>query len=173
MFEDFLPTEIDSFLMSKLDTLSNPRYTSDDGVCHKQFIGITPQAKQSVRFSHGRGAYTDPKKKLYVGNLVAKLCPYSDKFSFGGPVEVVLIYCFKWRKSDGPKDPLYMEEMVQRPDLDNMQKPLFDALTQSGMFKDDAAIVKVTAMKVRFGYEGIALKISDFDANDCTRLPTP
>lgn len=129
------------------------------------FLPIKPQAKQSVRFSNGRGAYTDPQKKVYVNNLVAKMHPYASSFKFSSPVIVSVVFCFSWRKSDkfgiseaGISNYMYMS---QRPDLDNLTKPVFDALSQSGILSDDGVICLQASMKVRCAFEGIAIKIVD------------
>lgn len=141
---------------------------SNSKQCYYQWIPVKPEAKQSVRFRSGGGAYTDKKKKQYQGNLVAKIYPYVESMSFSGSVVVGVIFCFPWRKTDGVTDPSIMRAMPQRPDLDNLSKPLFDAMTQSGLLKDDSAIVRASIMKCRWLYPGIALKVSEHSANDYT-----
>jgi Holliday junction resolvase RusA-like endonuclease len=120
-----------------------------------------------VRFGKG-GAYTDPKKKAYVNSIAAKVSVYSPSIRFTGSVYVGVIYCFGWRKSDKITDISIMRNMTARPDLDNLQKPLFDALSLGGMLEDDASIVRTSTMKVRWMYEGIMLKICSASANDYT-----
>lgn len=132
-----------------------------------RFLNVKPQAKQSVRFGGGR-AFTDPKKKAYVNDIAAKVSPYADSMRFTGPVHIGIVYCFNWRKSDKVTDRSILREMTARPDLDNLQKPLFDGLTLGGMFSDDATIVRCTAVKVRWLFHGIAIKICSSSANDYT-----
>jgi Holliday junction resolvase RusA-like endonuclease len=158
------PEEIELAMRDLLDSMSP---SSERGSAYYHFMNVKPEAKQSVRFGKG-GAYTDPKKKAYVNTIAARLSPYVDESKFEGPVDVALIYCFPWRKADKMTDPSIMRRMASRPDLDNLQKPVFDALTLSGMFTDDSTIVRTCVTKVRWLYAGIALKISDSSANDYT-----
>jgi len=123
------------------------------------YIPQKPQAKQSVRFSHGRGAYADPKKKLYVNNVAASISPYAESFKYNCPVKVGIIYCFPFRKSDRNVSRGTFFYMEQRPDLDNLSKPVFDALTLSGMLTDDSNIVSTSVAKIRYEHVGIVIRV--------------
>ena len=131
------------------------------------YLNQKPQPKQSVRFSHGRGAYADPKKKLYVSNLAASLSPYAERFKYDCAVRVDVIFCFPLRKSDKVPSGNFIL-MEQRPDIDNLSKPLLDALTLSGMLSDDSKVVSESLTKIRYEHVGIVLRIGIFSATECT-----
>ena len=154
--------EPEILLKPLMDMLSPTPYMTN---VVNMFLNQKPQPKQSVRFSHGRGAYADPKKKLYVSNLAASLSPYAESYAYNCPVRVDVIFCFPLRKSDKIASGEFML-MEQRPDVDNLSKPLLDAMTLSGMLTDDSKVVSESLTKIRYEHVGIVLRVGEFSVKD-------
>lgn len=116
-----------------------------------------PQSKQSTRFGR-RGAYTSPKKKAYIDALVHQLEIDLGGKKVSGNLRVTLLFCFSWRIVDKvwPVDGWALMDKI--PDVDNLLKPLFDALTKV-IEIDDCKIVEVRARKIRFTVPCIAIKL--------------
>lgn len=123
---------------------------------------IPPQPKQSTRFAARGHAYTSPKKRKYVNDLVSlfRECMGSGFTTFTGRLRVTVVYSFPWRKSDSKVSKnqswAYMDK---RPDIDNLFKPVADALQQAAIIHDDGQIVEVRARKIRAKNPGIFCKI--------------
>lgn len=122
-------------------------------------VMITPQAKQSTRFTKFGHAFTPTKKRKYVADLVECFREHNIK-QFEGRLRVTVVYSFKWRQSDKAiaktQSWAYMDK---RPDIDNLFKPVADALQASGVIKDDGQIVEVRVRKIRSPDDGIAIKV--------------
>jgi len=123
---------------------------------------VKPEPKQSTRFTLSGHAYTDPKKKKYLQKLVQEfLRKLDDNFApFEGQLRVMVVYTFPWRKSDAKvarnQSWAYMNK---RPDVDNLFKPVGDALQTAGIIKDDGQIVEALARKIRAESPGIYVRI--------------
>ena len=123
---------------------------------------VPPQPKQSTRFTVVGHAYTDPKKKRYVADLVASFREsVDDHFKpFTGRLRVTVIYSFAWRKSDAKiAKKQSWAFMDKRPDIDNLFKPVADAMQAAEIINDDGQICEVRARKIRSGSPGIFVKI--------------
>ncbi len=122
---------------------------------------IKPEAKQSTRFTKLGHAFTSEKKRKYVASLVEIFEAHKIQL-FTGRLRVTVVYSFLWRKSDKQKAKqqswAYMDK---RPDIDNLFKPVADALDKANLFSDDSQIVEVRARKIRSSSEGIAIKIEE------------
>jgi Holliday junction resolvase RusA-like endonuclease len=120
---------------------------------------IKPQAKQTTRFTKFGHAFTPAKKRQYVADLVEMFKAHEIK-QFEGRLRVTVVYSFVWRKSDAKiakkQSWAYMDK---RPDIDNLFKPVADALQGSNVIKDDGQIVEVRVRKIRSPQDGIAIKI--------------
>ena len=123
---------------------------------------VKPEPKQSTRFTITGHAYTDPKKKKYLQRLVQDFLKDLDKnfVPFDGRLRVSVVYSFPWRKSDSKisKNQTWAY-MDKRPDVDNLFKPVGDALQTAGIIKDDGQIVEVRARKIRSKSPGIGVKL--------------
>ena len=141
--------------------LSNAQSAS---VTRTHFVSanIAPQPKQSTRFASSGHAYTPPKKKKYVNDLVQlfRECMGPGFTVFNGRLRVTVVYSFAWRKSDAKtaKNQSWAY-MNKRPDIDNLFKPVADALQQAAIIFDDGQIVEVRARKIRAENPGIFCKI--------------
>lgn len=74
-----------------------------------------------------------------------------------GPVAVEVVFTFDRPKS-APKSRPCWPITRSSGDLDKLQRALFDALTDAGVWRDDSQVIDVRARKVHVGDEG-ALRI--------------
>ena len=120
-------------------------------------IPVYPVGKQSVRRGLNGGFYIPKETKEYM----SKVAHYARRLYQGEPLAVPLsvdvTYAFStqgFRKK--PKHSEYW--MAQKPDCDNLDKALYDAL--SGLFwKDDCWIVERKSQKIWHESYGIWLAI--------------
>lgn len=87
------------------------------------------------------------------------LKPYVPDVPFVGAVKVVVAFCFE---SKGAKTHWYK---TTRPDLDNLEKALFDVMTDLGFWKDDSQIVLKESLKMRcpVGEGHLAVIVEDLE----------
>ena len=122
------------------------------------YAELVPQSKQSTNFGRGR-AWTSPKKRQYLKDLAALLRKDLTGVALSGKIRLTVVYCFPWRQSDkAMQRQLGWAFMDKRPDIDNLTKPLCDAL-QSVALADDAQIVELRARKIRSDVPCIAVRI--------------
>ena len=117
---------------------------------------LKPEPKQSTRFSKKR-AYTDDRKKTYVEALADDFETTLLHRPPAGPVRVRVLYCFPWRTTDRHVA-LDWAFMLKRPDVDNLTKPVLDALSDCGFLADDNTVAEVQARKIRFDLPCVALR---------------
>ena len=127
------------------------------------FLEVPPQSKQSTRFGRKR-AYTDKEKGAYVAELHLRA-----KINYSGPllkgfVRLTVIYCFPWRKKDKDIRSLVWIPKDSAPDVDNLTKPVKDAL-QGVVYANDSSVVEERARKVWCGLTGIAIQIEEASRN--------
>jgi Holliday junction resolvase RusA-like endonuclease len=135
------------------------------------YIPVKPQAKQSARF--GSGFASQPtKKKQYVANLRAK---FEDEYKGVSPtirpVRLTIYYCFPWTKTDiksGKADRELWELFMPVPDLENMTKPLKDAMA-GVVFMNDSQVVEEKVRKIRWPDPGIMIKVEEIKAKPIAR----
>ena len=106
---------------------------------------LDPVAKQRPRFTSHRGkprAYTAPKTELFENAIKALAYPMMrDQKPIEGPAVVWIDFYFKKPKSSKNK------HHVVKPDNDNLQKSVFDAL--NGIcWNDDSQIVEIHSRKL-------------------------
>jgi len=134
----------------------------DIAYSHTMIVDIHPQAKQSTRFGGGR-AYTSPKKAAYVKELTRQFKEQwpEDKAPIAGPVGLTVLYCFPWTKAQIKKGASGMAPTTKHIDIDNLLKPVKDALKQVCM-EDDSQVVDVRARKVRFDSPAIIVRVDEW-----------
>lgn len=97
----------------------------------------TTAQQKGVRVVGGRAMhYTKDKVTRARTEYAVHLKPHVPKVPFTGPCEARVRWYFPSKRE---KDNAYK---VTRPDLDNMEKLLFDTLTSLGFMNDDAQIAK-------------------------------
>jgi Holliday junction resolvase RusA-like endonuclease len=127
----------------------------------KMYIPITPMAKQSVRFNPQTGfAYQPAKVKKYVNLLKQILKSNRPPELFEGDLEIRICFSFKWLKSHTKKTrKLGWVFKRKKPDSDNLQKPLFDALNGI-IIKDDSNFVHPDPVKIHSAEDYISIIIN-------------
>jgi|SRR3990172_6470024 len=122
------------------------------------FIPIEPEAASRPRFACINGhakAYPLPAYKLYQ----AELATFFSTLTLSEPIEVYdgpieLDLCFIMPR---PKGKSIIERGWMKPDIDNLAKPIMDAMTKAEyFFKDDAQITRLRVEKL-FAREEVAL----------------
>lgn len=134
------------------------------------YANLKPQPKQSTRFGKGR-AFTSAKKRAYMKSLAEELSKhFTGSTPMAGDIRVSVLYAFPWRQSDPDvvRD-LGWAFMNVRPDVDNLFKPLADAM-QGVCFADDGQVVEVRARKIRSDDEGIAVRLDSVLRNSALNL---
>ncbi len=113
-------------------------------------ISIDPKAVQSCRFSRRGHRYHGKRAKQYKDTLARALeserlhlQPGVWPVRVDGPVVVECEFLFhkKLKKAE------WRRPKKTRPDLDNLWKPLGDALQHAGYVKDDGQIVELKLSK--------------------------
>lgn len=140
---------------------------------HYFYIPIKPEPKQSA--THGGGkTWISPAKKLYVDNLVFGIKTQYKGEPLNGPLKLTVVYAFKTGKTCVVNErvrfmgiPWYF--YMPRPDLDNLTKPLQDAL-MSQVCTDDSNIVDLRARKIYWHENGIIFKVEKIMAVDETQF---
>jgi len=107
------------------------------------WASVTPESKQSTRFGQ-KHAYTDPDKLEYATKLARQFSASLKGKTFKGFISVKIVYCFPILKGDTE-----WSFHGVRPDLDNLEKPVLDAL-KIVLENDDSKIVHVDQTKIRF-----------------------
>jgi len=118
-------------------------------------LDICPQAKQSVEKGKNKKTgkdvfFTPVKKKEYEKDLI-KLITLQKPKDFKTMTNPVIVerlrfympptkVMLKSKKIKGQLDLGFQIFHKVKPDIDNMLKPLYDALTKSGLIKDDNLI---------------------------------
>lgn len=117
-----------------------------------------PAAQGSKSFkgfsSAGKAILAESSLKLKPWRYVVTMCAIEARgpaqISFAGPVDVEMHFTLVKPKSC-PKSRRWPD---RAPDLDKLIRSTNDALTQSGIWEDDARVVRVTATKC-FPNEGV------------------
>ena len=125
----------------------------------KGFIPIKPKPKQS--FTMGlSGGYTPTATKNYVKALQKWWKTNWRRDFLVGTIYLQCCFCVKFRQADSyaaERVPLVLN--MTQVDLDNLQKPLQDAMQGIVMRKDEQVCV-LNSCKIRCAYEGIGIQVS-------------
>jgi len=113
-------------------------------------IAITPQAKQSVRFIKNGRAYPDRGKAQYVNALRLYVMAHPPTAILQGPLSLSADFIWPYPKSWGKKKRMGIHAKATRPDIDNLVKPLKDAMT-GVVFQDDAQVVRYERIGKYYG----------------------
>ena len=112
-------------------------------------IPVEPLAKQSARFNPVTGsAYQPAKVKKYVLLLKEILKAKMPLDPYDGTLEIMVCFSFPWLSKHTKKQRAegYLFKST-KPDLDNLCKPLFDAMNGI-IIKDDGRLSRVDACKI-------------------------
>lgn len=109
-----------------------------------------PGLYSSKRVRASRGRFYDPnsKDKVYVSRLMRSQCTFI-KEPLSGPLGCICVFCKKWPKSFSKrmkKERVYWDT---KPDSDNLEKFLFDALEkQANLIQNDSRICAKLTIKI-------------------------
>lgn len=138
---------------------------------------ITPQPKQSAKF-YSRGGKTmsyQPKEKIEYKNFLrfqAIAANQKEHFYTEKPIVVRnLIFSFPWLSNATKKDKAKgLIPRSTKPDTDNLEKSLWDAL-EGVFFKNDSQIVRKSDVVKIYGEKaGIYLELDEWDDNDTAQV---
>ena len=120
---------------------------------YRLWVPFRPQAQQRHRFNFkARRAYQpEPEFKACV---VAEAVKRRPPRPLEGAVGAKLTYCYR-----RPACRMYEIYKTTKPDLDNLEKPVFDALKRAGWIKDDANIVHTEVKKIWADFDGLKLEM--------------
>lgn len=120
---------------------------------YRLWVPFRPQAQQRHRFNFkARRAYQpEPEFKACV---VAEAVKRRPPRPLEGAVGAKLTYCYR-----RPACRMYEIYKTTKPDLDNLEKPVFDALKRAGWIKDDANIVHTEIKKIWADFDGLKLEM--------------
>lgn len=118
------------------------------------WLGTPPRTTAQQRKHSTRGHYRTIKHKVAVATLRAVAEKYAPKEPFKGPLVLDLDFYFE-KEGVGPQ-PI---PKTTRPDRDNLQKDMQDALQVTGYFEDDAQIYNGRTGKWWADFGGIAVTI--------------
>ncbi len=132
-------------------------------------ININPIASARARCKCVHGAprlWTLPKQILWKRRFAISVRRFRKK-TFSSAIQVDLKFVFKRPKKFFRKsDPNGLIPKTSKPDLDNLEKIVLDALDQDDWFTDDAIIVSLSSSKFyceRGGEPRIEVSIRPFD----------
>lgn len=115
------------------------------------FIPGIPAAKGNIRYlgqRGGRAILTDATKNLKPWDSHVRTALADDaghpRAYFDGAVHVELQFVMP-RPMSTPKR--ITPPAVKKPDLDKLQRAVFDAISSAGVWRDDSQVVSVTATK--------------------------
>lgn len=116
---------------------------------------------------HGKAIpmfYEKAKAKKGRAMLMSALSKFKPKEPMHGPITLSVEYLFSYPKGTPKCRMLDDAPMVQRPDVDNLQKMFQDVLTKMGFWDDDSQIWKLTLSKKRTVKEPM-IKVSIWQTN--------
>jgi len=103
--------------------------------------------------------YTPEKTRYFESSVRLMARTFYKKPPLEGPLSAEIIFTFKRPKSVSAKK---RPDHVVKPDLDNLLKSFFDAVSNGVLFHDDAQIVHISALK-QYGDENqIKIMLNEF-----------
>jgi len=127
------------------------------------FLMVRPEPKQSTSFDtrkKGKKAFTSRRKEKYVTGLAEQIKKQWNQPKIMGRVRITALYSFPWRSNDKVIRMMLWDLMSTAPDIDNLYKPLADAMEKI-CFDNDSRVVCVQAMKIRSDKTFIAIRLDE------------
>jgi Holliday junction resolvase RusA-like endonuclease len=119
----------------------------------------TTHQQKKIRIVRGRPIfYEGPKLRAARAKLTAALRPHKPDEPMQGPLHVIVEWSFETKNQK--QDNTYK---TTRPDIDNLNKLLFDIMTDLGYWQDDAQIVREGAGKFWSMTPGIFISVEEID----------
>ena len=125
----------------------------------------TATAQQRKFFSKGGHISTYLPKSVRNAKEVLKeaVLPHAPAEPLKGPVYVKIIWCFPYRKTEKKENIGKVIPKTTRPDTGNLNKSLYDIMTQCGYWTDDSLIVRGTEEKCWYKHSGLYIKVMEID----------
>lgn len=121
----------------------------------------TTAQQKGVTIKYGKPYfYEKPEVKALRNQLYFYCKPHRPPEPFGGAVRLKVIFYYKTTKKKQ-----IGQFKTTRPDLDNLNKLLWDVLTDTGFFKDDSQIVIFEARKGYGEEDKIKISISEIEVS--------
>lgn len=118
------------------------------------FVRGTPRPQARPFFVKGNARPFSPKSETY-NRVVQEAEAFLPSAPIDKPVRLTLRFCFF--PARGHSNEIFM---TGRPDLDNLEKAVMDALTTARIWTDDRLVVQKVASKVHDELkEGVEIKI--------------
>lgn len=118
------------------------------------FVKGLPVAQPRVKFAMIGGfarAYTPAHVKPWKKAICAELYPHVPQIAHEVAMKVRVCYFFERPKSHYDKKlrlrPSAPAHKVSKPDIENLNKAILDAITDSGFWKDDSYVVEMRSFK--------------------------
>ncbi len=120
---------------------------------YRLWVPFRPQAQCRPRFNiKTRHAYQP--EPLFKDCVVSVAVQQRPPRPLGGALGVGLKFCFR-----RPASRRYEIYKTTKPDLDNVEKPVLDALKRAGWIVDDACVVKTQCIKVWAETDGLEIVV--------------
>lgn len=108
------------------------------------------------------GKFANSKGKQVQNELMVLLKPHVPESAFNGPVQLSVVWCYPWRKSESKKNKAAgMKYCDTRPDCDNLLKMFNDCMTRLGFWTDDSQVAVLHFEKIWSNYPGIQVEITE------------
>lgn len=120
---------------------------------YRLWVPFRPQAQQRPRFNCKVRRVYQPEPE-FKACVVAEAVKRRPPRPLEGAVGAKLTYCYR-----RPACRMYEIYKTTKPDLDNLEKPVFDALKRAGWIKDDANIVHTEVKKIWADFDGLKLEM--------------
>jgi len=128
-----------------------------DSVIEFQVIGIPKPWKRPVRFAHASGKMVSwSPKDDWFRLIYAEALKRRPVEPLDGPIRLDATFRFP-RPKHVKQSEVYM---FHRPDKDNLQKALMDALTYARIWTDDSRVCDGRVMKVYGEPPGVTIRVS-------------
>lgn len=105
-------------------------------------------APQGSKRHLGNGILVEQSKRVKPWRADVRSALLDDqgkpRAQFDGPIHIELEFVMK-RPAGAPKRST--PPAIKRPDLDKLQRAIFDAVSSAGIWRDDSQVVSVTAVK--------------------------
>ena len=141
-----------SFFQLQDGTFVAPLKSAEGTAVASFFVPGDPIASPRPRLGRG-GVYHDDRADSWKATIVSELTLYRRAHGLSlyltCPVELDLQFLFARPKKDAHR---YWQD--HKPDLDNLEKAVMDALTAGQAWKDDSQVVKIQSIK-RYTLSGV------------------
>lgn len=118
-------------------------------IVRKLRIDPVAQPRPRATVVAGRARIYNPNTtKAYKQQIMNLFIRVPEKFPEGIPVRVIIEYFFSRPKSlQRKKDPDEVVFHTKKPDLDNLNKAVLDAISDAGIWHDDRQVVDLRSRK--------------------------